>query len=193
MNNVFHFKGRYLTSLSYQEILLIQQKSLMKYWDWHLSNYIPITALIMTGGQGDDELRSVEVYIPSTNTSCFLRSLPGLWRSRLHSQDGLMMCGGAYAPLIHSCYKFNTISGEWIKTHNLTESRRGHSSWQREDGTVVLMGSFDDDSRWTTEIVSDSSAVSTPGFSLGYNTKWVVLCLYHYPSLDKAGLEVKSS
>ena len=151
----------------------------MKYWDWHLSNYIPITALIMTGGQGDDELRSVEVYIPSTNTSCFLPSLPGLWRSRLHSQDGLMMCGGANPPQTISCYKFNTISGEWIKTHNLTESRRGHSSWQREDGTVLLIGSMH--SATTTEMVSNSSGVSTPGFELKYKTRWVVLWLWDPP------------
>ena len=121
---------------------------------------IPIAALIMTGGGG---LSSVEVYVPSTNTSCSLPSLPA--ETWLHSQDGLLQCGGAGNTL--HCHTFQ--SGEWVKTHNLSEVREYHSSWQGEDGTIVLMGGYV--SPTTTEIVSDSSAVSTPGFSLKYDTQ----------------------
>ena len=117
----------------------------------------------MTGGYyNKGGLSSVEVYVPSINTSCSLPSLPvGTY---YHSQDGLLQCGGAGNTL--HCHTFQ--SGEWVKTHNLSEEREYHSSWQRGDGTIVLMGG--DDSPTTTEIVSDSSAVSTPGFSLKYNT-----------------------
>ena len=145
----------------------------------------------MTGGYNSNNewLSSVEVYVPSTNTSCSLPSLPvETWG---HSQDGLLLCGG-YPNSRHSCHTFHSDSGEWrVKTHRLSEGRLYHSSWQREDETVLLMGGGY--SPTTTEIVSDSSAVSTPGFSLKYFTLWVVLCLYYYHSLDKAGLEVKSS
>ena len=68
-----------------------------------------------------------------------------------------------------------------------------HSSWRREDGSILLIGGYFSETTTTTELVSDGSGVSTPGFTLKYGTKWVVLCLYDYLSLDKAGLEVKSS
>ena len=60
-----------------------------------------------------------------------------------------------------------SLSGDWSKTHSLTEERQLHSSWQKDDGTTILMGGRF--SR-TTEIVSDSSAVGTPGFRLKYET-----------------------
>ena len=128
-----------------------------------MTNHRPIAALFMTTGWLDGELSSVEVYVPSINTSC---SLPSLSVGTFgHSQDGLLQCGGSGNNL--QCHTFQSASGEWVKTHNLSEVREYHSSWQREDGTIVLMGG--DDSPTTTEIVSDSSAVSTPGFSLKYN------------------------
>ena len=118
----------------------------------------------MTGGYNDDYLSSVEVYVPSTDTSCSLPSLPVA--TYAHSQDGLLLCGGA-GDNSRQCHTFHSDSGEWrVKTHNLSEERYGHSSWQREDGTLLLMGGYW--STTTTEIVSDSSAVSTPGFSLNY-------------------------
>ena len=131
------------------------------------TNNIPIAALIMTGGVNvnGDFLSSVEVYVPSTNTSCSLPSLPA--GTSGHSQDGLLLCGG-YGNS-RQCHTFHSDSGEWrVKTHRLSEGRDAHSSWQREDGTVLLMGGYY--SPTTTEIVSDSSAVSTPGFSLKYST-----------------------
>ena len=139
----------------------------------------------MTGGK---DLSSVEVYHPGTNTSCSLPSLPEeiFW----HSQDGLVLCGG-YPNTGRSCYTLNTDTAQWTKTHSLSEKRYQHKSSRREDGSILLIGGYY--SKTTTELVSDSSGVSTPGFTLKYETKWVVLCLYCYLSLDKAGLEVKSS
>ena len=130
-----------------------------------MTNNIPIAALIMTGGRNDSLLSSVEVYVPSTNTSCSLPSLPVVtWG---HSQDGLLLCGGTGNE--EQCHTFHSDSGEWVKTHRLSEGRDGHSSWQRDDGTLLLMGGHGGPT--TTEIVSDSSAVSTPGFSLKYDTR----------------------
>merc|ERR1711936_714037 len=84
------------------------------------------TALIITGGyNGDDWLSSVEVYHPGTNTSCTLPSLPEKIRS--HSQDGLVLCGG-YPDSGSSCYTLDPNTGQWTKTHSLSERREGHSS-----------------------------------------------------------------
>ena len=118
----------------------------------------------MTGGykNRDDRLSSVEVYHPGTNTSCSLPSLPeGI---RHHSQDGLTQCGGDGSA--KSCHTLNTDTAQWTKTHSLSERRAGHTSWRREDGSILLIGG--DYSKTTTELVSDGSGVSTPGFTLKY-------------------------
>ena len=123
-------------------------------------------------------LSDVELFIPSISTHCRLPSLP--LKTSDHTQDGLLQCGG-YSSL-KSCHKF--VDGTWTLSHNLSKTRSYHSSWQRDGGKeIYLMGG--DYSLRTTEIVSDSSAVSTPGFSLKYDLKWVVLCLY-YLSLSQS-------
>merc|ERR1711936_446808 len=125
------------------------------------------TALIITGGWNGDGLSSVEVYHPGTNTSCTLPSLPE--KITYHSQNGLVQCGGYHDYSVSSCYTLDTNTGQWTKTHSLSERRDGHSSWRREDGTILLMGG--DYSYYnTTELVSESSGVSTPGFTLKYAT-----------------------
>ena len=133
----------------------------------------------MTGGNGP--LNSVEVYVPSTNTSCSLPSLPVTTYD--HTQDGLLLCGGLQCPVSNDqcrrgapggtfeCLTFDPVSELWITTHALQERRSGHSSWQREDGTVLLMGGMF--SPITTEIVSFSGTLGSryrhstaPGYRL---------------------------
>ena len=123
----------------------------------------------MTGGYNGNKLTSVEVYHPGTNTSCTLPSLPE--KISGHSQDGLVLCGGSvsYFSGLQSCHTLNTTTGQWTKTHSLSERRDDHSSWRREDGTILLMGGRH--SQTTTELVSESSGVSTPGFTLKYETE----------------------
>ena len=120
----------------------------------------------MTGGyNGTDKLSSVEVYHPGTNTSCTLPSLPGgIWR---HSQDGFIQCGGDGSRQF--CHTLNTDTAQWTKTHSLSEKRYQHKSSRREDGSILLIGGYY--SKTTTELVSDSSAVSTTGFTLKYEKK----------------------
>ena len=122
----------------------------------------------MTGGYTNhcDALRSVEVFHPGANTSCTLPSLPeGINR---HSQDGFIQCGGFGS--LQSCHTLNTDTAQWTKTHNLSEEREYHSSWRRADGKILLMGGGESEN--TTELVSDSSGVSTQGFTLKYGRKW---------------------
>jgi len=122
-------------------------------------------ALIITGGYNDDYLRSVEVYHPGTNTSCSLPSLPE--KISGHSQDGFIQCGGSNS--YKSCHTLNTDTAQWTKTHSLSEKRYQHKSSRREDGSILLIGGYY--SKTTTELVSDSSAVSTTGFTLKYEKK----------------------
>ena len=147
-------------------------------WWYHIS------ALIITGGSNGTTLSDVELFIPSTSTNCRLPSLPQA--TSHHTQDGLLQCRGWGS--LQSCHKL--VDGTWTLSHTLTERRWDHSSWQRDGGKkIYLMGGWGSPN--TTEIVSDSSAVSTPGFSLKYDVMWVVLCLYYYHSLDKVWLLIK--
>jgi len=120
-------------------------------------------ALIMTGGYKDrNRLSSVEVYHPGTNTSCTLPSLPEAISH--HTQDGLTQCGGL------SCFTLKTDTAQWTKTHNLSQERSIHSSWRRKDQTILLIGGGSSPN--TTELVSSSTGISTPEFTLKYETKW---------------------
>ena len=125
--------------------------------------------MIITGGinANGTMLSDVEFFIPSTSTHCRLPSLPQSIVG--HTQDGLLQCGGGGGwGSQMSCHKL--VDGTWTKSHTLSEKRVRHSSWQRDGGKeIYLMGG--QYSLRTTEIVSDSSAVSTPGFSLKYNTE----------------------
>ena len=118
----------------------------------------------MTGGENGDGLSSVEVYHPGTNTSCTLPSLPE--KIAGHTQDDLTQCGGSGS--LQSCHTLNTDTAQWTKTHSLSERRDSHASWRREDGSILIVGG--DNSKTTTELVSDGSGVSTPGFALKYET-----------------------
>ena len=115
----------------------------------------------MTGG---GRLSSVEVYHPGTNTSCTLPSLPE--KISGHSQDGFIQCGGINSG--RSCHTLNTDTARWTKTHSLSVKRDGHSSWKRADGSILIIGGGDSEN--TTELVSDSSGVATPGFTPKYKT-----------------------
>ena len=103
----------------------------------------------------------MEVYHPGTNSLCTLPSL----KANSHTQNGLIKCGGQY------CHTLNTDTAKWTKTHNLSELRSEHSSWKREDGSIMLIGSEFGRSKITTEVISGKSGVSTPGFTLKYETR----------------------
>ena len=87
-----------------------------------------------------------------------------------HSTDNLISCGGMATK--DNC---RTLSnGKWVQTQNLTYPRWGHSSWATED-SVIIMGGYEEGSSNTTEIVSKDSALTTDGFNLKYETRFVVV------------------
>ena len=69
-----------------------------------------------------------------------------------------------------SCVTFSLSSGEWEQTHTLAgEGRVGHSAWSSPQG-IVLIGSYYDKGKTTTEILRESGD-TTPGFTLDYRTE----------------------
>ena len=57
---------------------------------------------------------------------------------------------------------------EWINSHTLAEGRDGHSSWQTDQG-LVLMGGYD--SPLTSEIIPRAGEQGVPGFAMKYDTR----------------------
>ena len=53
-----------------------------------------------------------------------------------HTQNGLTICGGKEDML--GC---STLTPEgWSKTHNLTKERKQHTSWEMEEGILLIGG-----------------------------------------------------
>ena len=118
--------------------------------------------IIIAGGFGG--LADVEVFVPSTGLSC---SLPALPDERYgHTMDSLLICGGYdYSTTDTTCLSFT--SGQWITSHTLADERYHHSSWQTDQG-LVLMGGIA--SPGTSEIVSTAGNHGGPSFAMQYNT-----------------------
>ena len=97
------------------------------------------SVVIITGGSdGKNKLKTAEIYHPITNTSFFVRSLP---EGRIvHSQDGLLACGGADSNTQKTCVKWSPTSGTWNQSNNLTENRTRHTSWATASGVYLIGG-----------------------------------------------------
>ena len=133
------------------------------------SNCIFSAILITGGGRGFYTDDSVEVFLPSTSTSC---ELPRLLVGRHgHTQDGLIACGGdggADSSAETSCEEFSPTTGTWARTgHTLQEWREDHVSWSVEEGTLLMGGYFSD----TTEIVKHDGTTET-SFDMKYHTEY---------------------
>jgi len=113
--------------------------------------------IIISGGSGN--LASVEVFDPSSGLSCSLPALPNdRWG---HTMNSLLICGGGGT----NCLSFT--SGQWITSHNLLGKRYGHTSWQTEQGLVLMGGGINSD---TSEIVPTDGGQGGPSFAMQYST-----------------------
>ena len=91
----------------------------------------------MSGGEGS--LDSVEVFFPSSGSSCSLPSLPD--ERAGHTLDNLLLCGGGKYPSLPSnsaCITFS--SGKWVTSNSLISPRYGHASWVTDQGLLLLGG-----------------------------------------------------
>ena len=116
----------------------------------------------MSGGDSMPDA-SVEVYVPSTNQSCSLPSLPDVRVG--HSMDNLTVCGGEMTKT--SCMMFS--SGMWLTSYTLTEERSYHLSWQTTQGSHLIGGDY---SPSTTELVPAAGQQGGPSFAMKYKTRF---------------------
>jgi hypothetical protein len=81
--------------------------------------------------------------------------------------DGLLICGGGSynSTTLTTCLSFT--SGQWITSHTLVESRYYHTSWQTEQGLVLMGGGGSPD---TSEIVVMTGEQGGPSFAMQYPT-----------------------
>ena len=119
--------------------------------------------IILSGGYGAHT--SVEVFVPSTGLSCSLPALPD--ERYEHTMDSLLICGGIYtSTAATTCLSFT--SGQWITSHTLVEKRADHTSWQTEQGLVLMGG---EGSPYTSEIVATAGGQGGPSFAMQYSTE----------------------
>ena len=124
------------------------------------------SAILITGRHISNE-QSVEVFVPSTSTSC---ELPSLAMARYgHTQDNLILCGGGSSHDAYiSCEEFIPATGTWARTsHTLQEGRFNHVSWSVEEGTLLMGGAW---GGTTSEIVKHDGTTAT-SFDMKYDTE----------------------
>ena len=109
----------------------------------------------------DKALRSAEIYLPDTKTSCSLPNMPEM--RRYHTQDGGLVCGGELEFGSHQNSNSHILTicdtwsnGTWLRSHTLKFKRRSHVSWTTPSG-VYLIGGFR--SPWTSELVMKNGTV----------------------------------
>ena len=102
-----------------------------------LSSFICIAgfpAMMISGGVRSGT--KVEVISPVGNVSCLVPDLP---QPRYgHSMNNNTVCGGYSTGLMKSCYQLTSVG--WNKSHTLQYRRSDHSSWEVEDGIILLGG-----------------------------------------------------
>ena len=120
--------------------------------------------VLITGGYNIDAgklLGSVEIYNPTTRTSCSLPQIPG---RRSHTQVGDLACGGDGGS--QSCDKWNSATGTWIRTNELRERRIEHVSWSTSSGIYLIGGWYSGN---TSEKILEDGSIQD-GFDLKYDT-----------------------
>ena len=123
---------------------------------------------MVTGGMGPAATeQSVEVILEDGST-CTMPDLPPPGRSQ-HSATGLTLCGGWNGLAGTTCSIFN---GEWETSHNLLGSLSGHESWQSPYGIYLIGGGGDTGSLSGTELLSNVSSGTSPGFGLSNYTRY---------------------
>ena len=132
---------------------------------WFTENISIPAAILITGG--DKTEQSAEVFLPWSNTTCRLPSLPD--ERYEHVQSSKLICGGGYAS--KSCLKWNLQGGGWYKLpQKLSEKRWDSCAWDRGDQLVIMGGRRD--AGWTSGAVSSNGTVTSSYIEMKYNIWW---------------------
>ena len=114
-------------------------------------------------------MRSPEIYLPSSNTSCTLTAeLPE--GREYHTQTGGWACGEAdirREDVSTTCDHWS--QGSWIRSDNFNVTRHYHVSWATASGVYIIGGSSNYGGK-TSELVKEDGSVEE-GFKLKYYTK----------------------
>ena len=137
---------------------------------------ISYLGIIITGSGGHvgDRSKSVEVLSADGTPLCSLPDLPHLTRG--HTQHGLTTCGGTGGHIRRRCYTFDTNSGTWNVSYNLSEDRAYHTQWW-DSGTQslwLLGGSVKNIGVKSSELLqgqADNSDIIPSEFELKYTSR----------------------
>ena len=131
-------------------------------------NILYIAGVLITGG--DPAGNTAELYLPFSNVSCTLPSLPE--NRDLHTvTEGGLLCGGPlWGTTEDSCLMWSPDSGTWEEALILDVDRWRHVSWTPSSGNTgtYLMGGGDNER--TTTLVNNDGSQET-GFPLKYEAK----------------------
>ena len=107
----------------------------------------------------------VEVISPSSNVSC---SAPDLPQPRYgHTMNNNIVCGGVGGTDTWTRCAQLTSAG-WIRSHTLIHKRWYHSSWEVEDGIILLGGFFSG----TTSEIAKWDGTTEELFTMKHNTMY---------------------
>ena len=108
-----------------------------------------------------------EIYVPELQKTCSLGNM--IMHRYFHSQNGFMSCGGGLNT--RGDYSYNTCEvyvpgvGWRLEPYNLNTLIFGHTSWTLRNNSVLLLGSYTNDNRTSTELVTPGVG-TVPGFTL---------------------------
>ena len=122
--------------------------------------------MMISGGFGRTGTKvEVEVISPSSNVSC---SVPDLPQPRSgHTMNSNTVCGGGGTDTQTSCDQLTNAG--WTRSHNLKYRREGHSSWEVEDGIILLGGA----NSGTTSEIAKWDGTTEELFNMQYNTQYL--------------------
>ena len=146
------------------------------YFNEEHKNKFSTAGIILSGGGFFS--RSVEVFTLQNGTSCFLPSLPD--DRAYHTMESLLICGGSGELAKDTCLSLQ--EGRWVTSHDMVERRAGHSSWETEEGVLLIGGGTETGSiHNTSEILPWSGNHGVPAFTMQDPSTLVptTLCLYY--------------
>ena len=119
--------------------------------------------MMISGGYGNRPKVEVEVISPGVNVSC---SVPDLPQPRYdHTMNNNIVCGGGGGTT--SCDQLT--SAGWTRSHTLIHKRWYHSSWEVEDGIILMGGVLSG----TTSEIAKWDGTTEELFSMKYDTRYI--------------------
>ena len=131
------------------------------------------SAMVMSGGTPGSHfvMKTVEMFLPATNTTCWLPDLPEEVMDHMTGGRGLTYCGGLDMGENKQSHCVHWRDGGWVRGAELGKPKHKGIIWSLETGNVttsLVMGGCSYCGPASTVLVSGSSA--QPGFDLQYET-----------------------